>query len=107
MAYGEILTGLLDHFLDNFFKNVFGPTFGPFVSDHFVGGGGGQTISTLGVVGCSLSVLRNRRQTFVTEEGVEDELLVCRKGWEVVVLVTATDKYIACVYSPAFDLAVP
>ena len=69
--------------------------------------GGGQTISTLGVVGCSLSVLRNRRQTFVTEEGVEDELLVCKKGWEVVVLVTATDKYIACVYSPAFDLVVP
>ena len=54
-----------------------------------------------------LSVLRSRRQTFVTEEGVEDELLVCRKGWEVVVLVTATDKYIACVYSPAFDLVVP
>ena len=41
MAYGKILTGLLDHFLDNFFKNFFGPTFGPFVSDHFVGGGGG------------------------------------------------------------------
>ena len=40
MAYGKLLTGLLDHFLDNFFKNVFGPTFGPFVSDHFVGGGG-------------------------------------------------------------------
>ena len=38
---------------------------------------------------------------------MEDELLVCRKGWEVVVLVTATDKYIACVYSPAFDLVVP
>ena len=56
-------------------------------------GGGGQTISTLGVVRCSLSVLSSGRQTFVTEEGVEDELLVCRKGWEVVVLVTATDKY--------------
>ena len=40
MAYGKILTGLLDHFLDNFFFNFFGPTFGPFVSDHFVGGGG-------------------------------------------------------------------
>ena len=38
MAYGKILTGLLDHFLDIFFKNFFGPTFGPFVSDHFVGG---------------------------------------------------------------------
>ena len=93
MAYGKILTGLLDHFLDYFFfKHFFGPTFGPFVSDHFIGGGG-QTISTLGVVRCSLSVLSNGRQTFVTEEGVEDELLVCRKGWEVVVLVTATDKY--------------
>ena len=91
MAYGKILTGLLDHFLDNFFKNFFGPTFGPFVSDHLFGGG--QTISTLGVVRCSLSVLSSGRQTFVTEEGVEDELLVCRKGWEVVVLVTATDKY--------------
>ena len=45
MAYGKILTGLLDHFLDIFFKNFFGPTFGPFVSDHFVGGG--QTISTV------------------------------------------------------------
>ena len=44
MAYGKILTGLLDHFLDIFFKNFFGPTFGPFVSDHFVGG---QTISTV------------------------------------------------------------
>ena len=40
MAYGKILTGLLDHFLDIFFLNFFGPTFGPFVSDHFVGGGG-------------------------------------------------------------------
>ena len=98
MAYGKILTGLLDHFLDIFFLNFFGPTFGPFVSDHFVGGGGRPLV---------LSVLRSRRQTFVTEEGVEDELLVCRKGWEVVVLVTATDKYIACVYSPAFDLVVP
>ena len=106
MAYGKILTGLLDHFLDIFFEIFFGPTFGPFVSDHFIGGGG-QTISTLGVVRCSLSVLSSGRQTFVTEEGVEDELLVCRKGWEVVVLVTATDKYIACVYSPAFDLVVP
>ena len=38
---------------------------------------------------------------------MEDELLVCRKGWEVVVLVTATNKYIACVYSPTFDLVVP
>ena len=97
MAYGKILTGLLDHFLDIFFKNFFGPTFGPFVSDHFVGGGRPLV----------LSVLRSRRQTFVTEEGVEDELSVCRKGREVVVLVTATDKYIACVYSPAFDLVVP
>ena len=92
MGYGKILTGLLDHFLDYFFfKHFFGPTFGPFVSDHLLGGG--QTISTLGVVRCSLSVLSSGRQTFVTEEGVEDELLVCRKGWEVVVLVTATDKY--------------
>ena len=65
----------------------------------FCWGGGGRPLV--------LSVLRSRRQTFVTEEGVEDELLVCRKGWEVVVLVTATDKYIACVYSPAFDLVVP
>ena len=97
MAYGKILTRLLDHFLDIFFFNFFGPTFGPFVSDHFVGGGRPLV----------LSVLRSRRQTFVTEEGVEDELLVCKKGWEVVVLVTATDKYIACVYSPAFDLVVP
>ena len=47
MAYGKILTGLLDHFLDIFFKNFFGPTFGPFVSDHFVGGGGWKTISTV------------------------------------------------------------
>ena len=32
---------------------------------------------------CSLSVLRRgERQTFVTEGGVEDELLVRRKGWE-------------------------
>ena len=41
MAYGKILTGLLDHFLDYFFfKHFFGPTFGPFVSDHFIGGAG-------------------------------------------------------------------
>ena len=105
-AYGKILTRLLDHFFRLFFlEHFFGPNFGPFVSDHFIGGG--QTISTLGVVRCSLSVLSSGRQTFVTEGGVEDELLVCRKGWEVVVLVTATDKYIACVYSPAFDLVVP
>ena len=30
-------------------------------------------------------------QTVVTEEGVEDELLVRREGWAVVVLVNATD----------------
>ena len=62
MAYGEIFTGLLDHFLDRFF--------GPFLFC-FV------------FFFCSLSVLRRgERQTFVTEGGVEDELLVRRKGWE-------------------------
>ena len=91
MAYGKILTGLLDHFLDYFFLNIFLDQ----LLDHLyrtIYWGGGKTISTLGVVRCSLSVLSSGRQTFVTEEGVEDELLVCRKGWEVVVLVTATDK---------------
>ena len=62
MAYGEIFTGLLDHFLDRFF--------GPFFLFLFF-------------FFCSLSVLRRgERQTFVTEGGVEDELLVRRKGWE-------------------------
>ena len=43
-------------------------------------------------MGCSLSVLREGgRQTFVTEGGVEDELLVGREGWEVVVFANATD----------------
>ena len=55
----KISTGLLDHFFDGFF--------GPFLFVFF----------------CSLSVLmRGERQTFVTEGGVEDELLVRRKGWE-------------------------
>ena len=34
---------------------------------------------------------RSGRQIVVTEEGVEDELHVCREGWEVVVTVNATD----------------
>ena len=56
----KISTGLLDHFFDGFF--------GPFLFVFFF---------------CSLSVLRRgERQTFVTEGGVEDELLVRRKGWE-------------------------
>ena len=97
MAYGKILTGLLDHFLDIFFE-----IFLDQLLDHLY-----RTILLGGGRPLVLSVFRSRRQTFVTEEGVEDELLVCRKGWEVVVLVTATDKYIACVYSPAFDLVVP
>ena len=57
----KISTGLLDHFFDGFF--------GPFLFVCFFF--------------CSLSVLRRgERQTFVTEGGVEDELLVRRKGWE-------------------------
>ena len=51
MAYGKILTGLLDHFLDRFLDNFF----------------------------CSLSV-GGVRGRLVTEGGVEDELLVRRKG---------------------------
>ena len=31
------------------------------------------------------------RQTFVTKRGVDDELLVRREGWEVVIEVNATD----------------
>ena len=43
-------------------------------------------------MGCSLSVLRaGGRHTVVTEGGVEDELLVGREGWEVVVFANATD----------------
>ena len=64
MAYGKILTGLLDHFLDRFFWTIF------FAVYQYSGG------------------VRGR---LVTEGGVEDELLVRRKGWEVVVLVNATD----------------
>ena len=33
----------------------------------------------------------HERQTVVTEGGVEDELLLRREGWEVVVLVNAND----------------
>ena len=70
MAYGKILTGLLDHFLDGFLGHFC------FVFFCFF---------------CSLSVLRRgERQTFVTVGGVEDEQLVRRKGWGVV-LVNATD----------------
>ena len=43
-------------------------------------------------MGCRLSVLREGgRHTVVTEGGVEDELLVGREGWEVVVFANATD----------------
>ena len=34
---------------------------------------------------------RGERQTIVTQGGVEDELLVRREGWEVVIEVNATD----------------
>ena len=34
---------------------------------------------------------RDGSQTVVTEGGVKDELSICREGWEVDVLVTATD----------------
>ena len=57
------------------------------------GGGGGRrwTISFWGGVGCSLSVLREGgRHTVVTEGGVEDELLVGREWWAVVVFANAT-----------------
>ena len=53
MAYGKILTGLLDHFLDCFFGQFF------FAVYQYSGG------------------VRGR---LVTEGGVEDELLVRRKG---------------------------
>ena len=37
-------------------------------------------------MGCSPSVLkRGGGQTFVSQGGVEDELLVLKKGWEVIV----------------------
>ena len=68
--------GPLDTFLDRFFL-------GPFYWERR---GGGHTINTQGVVGCSPSVLkRGGGQTFVSQGGVEDELLVLKKGWEVIV----------------------
>lgn len=67
--------GPLDTFLDRFFL-------GPFYWER----GGGHTINTQGVVGCSPSVLkRGGGQTFVSQGGVEDELLVLKKGWEEIV----------------------
>ena len=46
---------------------------------------------------------RGGRRTFVTEGGVEDELLVLREGWAVVVLVNATDNGVSLDHTNYFE----
>ena len=77
------------HCLDHFFFTFFGPFFG----NNFglpVGGGGRQTISSQGGVGCSLPLLREgwEADCYYSRRGGR---LLCREGWEVVVLVNTTD----------------
>ena len=70
----------LDHFWTIFwtiFLAVFGPFFRGEADHYYLGRGGMQSIST--------------QHSVVTEEGVEDELLVPREDWAVDVVVNAID----------------
>ena len=50
---------------------------------------------------------RDGSQTVVTEGGVKDEVSICREGWEVHVLVTATDLWsVYCIIHIIFDFRV-
>ena len=83
--------GPLDYFLDSFwdhfsdhFLNLF--FFGPFYR-----GGGRPLVLREGWDASHQYSGRGGRRTVVTKGGVEYELSVRSEGWEVVVLVTATD----------------
>ena len=67
-------------------KHFFGPFFGTILS-----GGGRPLVLREGWDAVYQYSWRDGRQTVVTEGGAEDELLIRREGWEVDVLVTATD----------------
>ena len=82
-------TGPLDYFLTNFliiFWTIFlafsRPFFGPFYR---------WLVPREGWDAVYQYSRRDGSQTVVTEGGVKDELSICREGWEVDVLVTATD----------------
>ena len=78
----------MDHFFfpfsGPFFGLIIGQSFGPFT-------GGKPLVLRKGWDAVYQYSRRGGRQTVVTEGGVEDELLERRDGWEVVLLVNATD----------------
>ena len=73
-----------------FFELFFGPIFGPFFGP-FYWGGGPPLVLWEGWDAVYQCLGRGERQTVVTQGEVEDELLVRREGWEVVIEVNATD----------------
>ena len=73
-----------------FFELFFGPIFGPFFGP-FYWGGGPPLVLWEGWDTVYQCLGRGERQTVVTQGEVEDELLVRREGWEVVIEVNATD----------------
>ena len=73
---GIFLHYFLDQFLDQFL-------------DHFMGGA--PLVLWEGWDAVYQCLGRGERQTVVTQGEVEDELLVRREGWEVVIEVNATD----------------
>ena len=80
--------------MDHFFFPFSGPFFGPIIGQSFglfTGGGGKPLVLRNGWDAVYQYSRRGGRQTVVTEGGVEDELLERRDGWEVVLLVNATD----------------
>ena len=89
----------MDNFFGLFFWIIFFPFSGPFFGliigqsfGLFTGGGGGKPLVLRnGWDAVYQYSRRGGRQTVVTEGGVEDELLERRDGWEVVLLVNATD----------------
>ena len=78
-----------------FFGLFLGPFFGPFFEPFFFGpfyrGGGRPLVLREGWDASHHYSGRGGRRTVVTKGGVEYELSVRSEGWEVVVLVTATD----------------
>ena len=81
-------------FFGSFFFPFSGPFFGLIIGQSFglfTGGGGKPLVLRNGWDAVYQYSRRGGRQTVVTERGVEDELLERRDGWEVVLLVNATD----------------
>lgn len=78
-------------FFGLFLGPFFGPFFWTFFLDHFIGGGGRPLVLKEGWDASHQYSGRGGRWTVVTKGGVEYELSVRSEGWEVVVLVTATD----------------